>query len=80
MFSWNPPQEDLQNGVITGYRISCMETGSTGDSVMDDSQAINSETLSGLVPATHYNCSLSAETSVGFGVATTVQVLTSEFL
>ena len=77
-FNFNPPQEDLQNGIITEYRISCVDRGRTGAPVSNDfpSSAPRPYTLLGLVPATMYECSLSASTSVGFGVTASVEILT----
>ena len=80
MFNFNPPQEVLQNGAITAYRISCVDSG--GRMPVEDmysSSLPRPYTLSNLRPATSYTCSLAARTTVGFGVEDTVQVLTSMF-
>ena len=79
-FNFNPPREDLQNGFIFAYRISCVDRGRTRDAVamIYLSSLSRPYTLSNLVPATLYDCSLSARTSPGFGVEATVEVLTSE--
>ena len=79
-FNFNPPQEDLQNGFIIGYRISCVDRDRTRNAVTMIYQSTLSRpyTLSNLVPATLYDCSLAARTSPGFGVEATVEVLTSK--
>ena len=79
MFNFNPPREDLQNGFITQYRISCVDHGRRREPVSDifPSNQARPYTLMSLLPATLYDCSLSARTLVGFGVAATVEVLTS---
>ena len=81
-FNFNPPREDLQNGLITHYRISCVDRNRTRAAVSETilSSAPRPYTFSDLVPATLYDCSLSARTSVGFGVEATVEVLTSKGL
>ena len=77
-FNFNPPREDLQNGYITEYRVSCVDRDRTRAPVSNDfpSNAPRLYSLSGLVPATEYDCSLSASTSVGFGAAASVEILT----
>ena len=77
MFSWSPPLEELQNGIIQSYRISC-DGGRGRESVMEIVAGALSSLVAEFVPATMYNCSLSARTSAGFGVNDTVQVLTSK--
>ena len=76
MFNFNPPREGLQNGDITEYRILCMDRDGRAISNDFPSSAPRPYTLSGLIPATEYNCSLSASTSVGFGVTASVEILT----
>ena len=79
-FNFNPPREELQNGFIIEYRISCVDHDRTRDAVtmIYQSSLPRPYTLSNLVPATLYDCSLSARTSPGFGVEATVEVLTSK--
>jgi hypothetical protein len=79
MFSWAPPSEELSNGVITGYRISCAANGNRMGNPITETVGLNVEmaTVQGLTPATRYNCSLAARTSAGFGVNGTRVVLTS---
>ena len=78
MFSWNPPLEELRNGGIQSYRISCMDSMRARDPITEVIAGALSRLVSEFVPATLYNCSLSARTSAGFGVNDTVQVLTSK--
>ena len=80
MFNFNPPREDLRNGLITQYRISCANRGGNREPISDNfvSNQARPYSLMNLIPATLYDCSLSASTSVGFGVAATVEVVTSE--
>ena len=80
MFNFNPPREDLQNGLITQNRISCADHDRSSEPVSDNfpSNQTRPYTLMNLVPATLYDCSLSASTLVGFGVAAIVKVLTSK--
>ena len=79
LFSWTPPVEELRNGIITGYRISCIDVGRTRDPITENAgERSRMATVSGITPATHYNCSLAARTSAGFGVNGTLQVLTSK--
>ena len=80
MFNFNPPREDLQNGLITQYKISCADCGGSRGPVSDNfpSNQARPYTLMNLIPATLYNCSVSASTLVGFGEAATVEVLTSK--
>ena len=78
MFYFSPPREDLQNGLITQYRISCANRGRSRGPVSDNlpSNQARPYTLMNLIPVTLYDCSLSASTLVGFGKAATVEVLT----
>ena len=80
MFNFNPPREDLQNGLITQYRISCVDRSRSREPISENffSNEARPYTLMSLIPATLYDCSLSASTLVGFGVAATVEVLTSK--
>ena len=78
-FNFNPPREDLQNGFIIEYRISCVDRNRTRNAVTMSYQSglPRPYTLSNLVPATLYDCSLAARTASGLGVEDTVTVLTS---
>ena len=81
MFNFNPPEEDLQNGGITEYMISCVDSRGRRPAIVRtiSSTAPRPYTFMDLFPATLYNCSLAARTTVGFGVQDTVQVLTCMF-
>jgi hypothetical protein len=79
VFSWVPPSEELRNGVITGYKVSCVANSSQIGNPITETVGLNVEmaTVQGLTPATHYICSLAARTSAGFGVnETQVTLLT----
>ena len=81
MFSWNPPQEELRNGIIQSYLISCVDIGRESESITRTvtGEFSRMERVSGFTPATRYNCSLAARTSVGAGVNGTLLVLTSKY-
>ena len=81
MFLWSPPLEELQNGVIQSYLISCIDLGREREPItrIVTGEFSSMETVSGFTPATRYNCSLAARTSVGVGVNGTVIVLTSMY-
>ena len=81
MFSWEPPLAELSNGIIIGFRISCVVAGNQMSEPITrivGQQSARMETVMGLTPATRYNCSLAARTSAGFGVNDTRVVLTSK--
>ena len=80
MFSWEPPLAELSNGIITGYRISCVVDGDqTSDLIVASFGELSRvETVTGLTPATQYNCSLAARTAAGLGVNDTRVILTSK--
>ena len=78
MFSWSPPREELRNGVIQSYLISCIAVGREEEPIISTVTG-EVETVSGFTPATRYNCSLAARTSVGYGVNGTLLVLTSKY-
>ena len=77
-FFWSPPLEELQNGLILSYMISCVDSDGARDPIteMVTAESIGMATVSGFIPATLYNCFLSARTVIGFGVSGTIQVLT----
>ena len=81
MFSWNPPLEELQNGVIAGYRISCVvDSNRTRDPITEIVGELSRMAIvSGFTPATRYSCSLAARTSAGFGVNESRVILTGKF-
>ena len=69
-FSWSPPAPTGRNGVITGYSLSCIpEAGGGGSSISMQYTAASTFTLGGFIPATSYNCSISARNIWGNGPA-----------
>ena len=64
-FSWAPPAEELRNGVIVGFQVSCVVDGNQmGDPITENPGNLDRmTTLQGLTAATQYSCSLAAETS-----------------
>ena len=81
-FNFDPPREDLQNGEITGYRISCVDRDGSSAAIVRtlSSSTPRPYTFMSLVPATLYDCSLSARTTVGFGVEESVEVTTGMYM
>ena len=72
-FFWEPPPLDRQNRIITRYSIVCVSSGGgqpvnfvVTDNVM--SGTLNA-TVGIFIPATQYNCAISASTSAGLGPA-----------
>ena len=82
MFNFNPPREDLQNGEIIEYMISCVDRDGRRAAIVrtPSSSTPRPYTFMSLVPATLYDCSLSARTIVGFGVEESVEVLTGMYM
>ena len=79
-FFWEPPPPNQQNGIITGYNISCTPTegGQPVNFVVTDdvmSGTLNA-TVGRFTPATQYFCAITASTSAGPGVAETRNVIT----
>ena len=65
-FSWSSPAPTLRNGVITGYSLSCVpEVG--GRNSISMQYTTGALTLRGFIPATSYNCSISASNIWGNG-------------
>ena len=68
--SWDPPLQELQNGVITGYQLSCIEEGSAIP-VPFTNKTLNSSntfyTITDITPFQLFNCSISAINSGGIG-------------
>ena len=58
--SWNPPPQEMQNGIIRGYSL-LVENEATGE-VLSFSTQSTSHTVSGLRPYTSYNCKVAAIT------------------
>ena len=66
--SWNPPPLSEQNGVITGYSLTCIPYDQ--DTNLTQSYSTHGMfSVSGFIPATTYNCSVFAGTSGGRGPA-----------
>ena len=63
--TWNPPQADLQNGIIIRYliNVTVVETGQ----FFQLTSSTTSLTISTLVPFRNYICIIAAVTSVGVG-------------
>ena len=64
VFSWSPPPVTQQNGVITGYTLSCSPSPSSLPLFPSQSDSL---TVTGFSPNTHYSCSLTATNSQGSG-------------
>ena len=74
MFTVQPPQAGLANGVIISYRVRCIPTGdfpSAANVEMMISSASASEEVGGFTPAADYMCFFTASTSAGMGPETT---------
>ena len=65
-FSWDPPSEDLRNGVITGYLLTCDPQLEGLRMTYEQSDGVNI-TVGGFIPSTTYHCSVYASTSAGDG-------------
>ena len=72
---WSPPAHP--NGIVTGYRIqySHVNNGSTESSVDVHATSMNL-TLTELSPSTRYRVSVAAQTSIGVGQVTTIELVT----
>ena len=81
IFFWEPPPLDQRNGIIIGYDIVCTSSGS-GQPV--ESFVVTDDGMSGtlnatfgmFIPATQYNCAITASTSAGPGPAETRDLIT----
>ena len=76
-FSWDPPSEDLRNGVITGYLLSCDPQPEGLPMTYEQSEVVNI-TVGGFEVYTTYTCRVSASTSAGEGPSATVVITTLE--
>ena len=65
-FSWSPPPEEAQNGVITSYTLTCQPEQLLTNLPVTYSVA-GTYDISGFTPATVYNCSVYATTAGGNG-------------
>ena len=79
--SWDPPLHELQNGVITGYQLSCIEEGSAIP-VPFTNKTLNSSntfyTITDITPFQLFNCSISAIDSGGIGPSEVCVFMTAE--
>ena len=75
-FSWSPPAPTEHNGVITGYSLSCVPEGGEENSITMQYTAAGTFTLGRFIPATSYNCFISASNSQGGGPAAYLAIRT----
>ena len=64
MFSWEPPEPHLKNGIIVNYTITCVPSPLSPLSVVYQAGSI---TFSGFSLSTSYSCSVKAANSAGTG-------------
>lgn len=62
LFSWDPPKAEDGSGVITQYTIACTPLQAN---LPKSFTAAGSYTVDGFIPATEYNCSITATNSAG---------------
>ncbi len=73
--SWSAPAEEDQNGIISGYTLSCQpEFRGLPTAVNDPGEYL----YEGLTPATEYECAVYASTAVGDGPPVMVVFTTPE--
>ena len=77
-FSWQSPPPDKQNGVITRYDIVCTPSSGSGEPVNGMSASALNATVGMFIPATQYNCTITASTSAGTGPGNTLRMVTCE--
>ena len=65
--AWTPPQLHLQNGRLSGYRVSCSPSPSGSSSSVSTSSSSSSATVTGLTPYTQYSCKVAAQHQNGTG-------------
>ena len=75
--TWAPPPEQGRNGIITFYRITCIET-INGGLVVNTTTTETTLTVKNLKPAFEYRCHVTASTSVGEGPAAQLLFTTAE--
>ncbi len=75
VLSWDEPQ--IPNGIIVSYTLSYNITSGNFSTVIDVLTG-RMHTLSGLDAYTYYEVTITAETKVGSGPATSIVVRTSE--
>ena len=64
--SWDPPNNDDRNGIITLYHYNCTNRGNSSDT-HTDSTSTTSASIGGLLVFTNYTCSVTPATVVGVG-------------
>ena len=64
--SWDQPEEDLRNGVITSYTLTCLTVGEAAINVTLK-PTVQQITMDLFTYSTTYNCTVSASTAVGAG-------------
>ena len=64
LFTWQPPEPHLQNGIIINYTISCIPSPLSPLTPVAEAGSV---TVSGFSPFTSYNCSVRATNSAGNG-------------
>ena len=67
--TWEEP--DPANGMITGYTLRCTASSTTLELEYDVD--VNDVMLENLIPFTEYQCTISANTSIGEGPASDMQ-------
>ena len=75
LVGWTAPTHP--NGIVTGYRVqySRVDNGSIEYSVNVEATSMNL-TLTNLSPSTRYRVSVAAQTSIGVGQVTTIELVT----
>ena len=72
--SWNPPELQLQNGMITGYELFCFDIQSNTE-VPDTNGTLDSPdttyTIPVITPFRSYNCGIAAINDEGTGPLST---------
>ena len=81
-FSWDPPSEDLRNGVITGYLLSCDPQPERLPKMYTESEFKEmggvEGSISGFSPSTTYNCTVLASNLFGDGPNKTAIAITGD--
>ncbi len=78
LFNWSPLPSDQHNGVLTGYRLSCVSGSNTVLSFQYEPEE-GSGIESGFTPATRYTCSVLATTAPGSGPSADITVVTCKY-
>ena len=64
--SWDQPAEDLRNGVIISYTLTCLTDGETAINITLN-PTVQQITVDLFTLSMTYNCTVSASTAVGAG-------------